>query len=443
MAIDPAKNKSCDYNSYKRVRYFHGMLLTERDFQEEQIYHQEKRRLLNRMLHGWGVVCGLGIKPTKPDSSKVIITPGMALDCLGNEVVVCNDFEVDLKKLPELCPDTSKGEKDPCAERETEDCMYYVGIKYTEAPTDPVPVYVTGGSCEEKTCEYSRVREGFCIRLFKSPPCHAVLPKDGLFEKILKCTNGQASNEKEMVACTKKVLDEFGASFCDQPYPCPTCCCDGEPYVILGCIDLKDTKCRVETIKQGMIHTNDKRRYVRTPMLWDYFFGSFYPQISQFLDNPFVLICMALGLLDDRFEKIVAAPAVSGRVGAINKMASVNKMTQEQAKAEIASQKLVYNKTVVLSAATAPGLAARAVSIEKIDPKIQNKVDLVTDSTGKVLFYMPAAVEEKVDVSGLKKEMDEIRRKNNEDLKALDTAYKKKLDEMNKAIRELRTKLGK
>ncbi len=65
MNTDTTK-KSCDYNSYKRTRYFHGMLLTERDFQEEQIYHQEKRRLLNRMLHGWGVVCGLGVKPTNP-----------------------------------------------------------------------------------------------------------------------------------------------------------------------------------------------------------------------------------------------------------------------------------------------------------------------------------------------------------------------------------------
>lgn len=447
MSTDTTK-KSCDYNTYKRVRYFHGMLLTERDFQEEQIYHQEKRRLSNRMLHGWGVVCGLGVKPTIPESSKVIITPGTALDCLGNEIVVCKDFEVDLKKLPDLCPDTSKDEKDLCVERETGDCKYYIGIKYTEAPTDPVPVYVTGGSCEEKTCEYSRVREGFCIKLFKSPPCHAALPKAGLFEDIVKCTTDNPSSEDKL-KCVKKSLDKFIASFCEQPFPCPTCCCDGEPYVVLGSIDLKDT-CTVATIKQEMININDGRRYVRTPMLWDYFFGSFSPQINQFLDNPFVLICRALGLLDDRLDSIVASPAVSGRVDAVNKMASVNKMTEEQAKVEIASQKLVYNKTVPLTAATAASMAGRAVAIEKIEPT--TRVDIVTDKAGKVLFYMPAAVAEKVDMSGLRKEMDEkmadIRNKNAADLEKMDVAYQKKLEKlhemnkkMNETIKELKTKI--
>jgi len=443
MSTDTTK-KSCDYNNYKRTRYFHGMLLTERDFQEEQIYHQEKRRLLNRMLHGWGVVCGLGVKSTTPETSKIVITPGMALDCLGNEIVVCNDFEMDLKKLPDLCPDMSGGEKDPCAERETGDCKYYIGIKYTEAPTDPVPVYVTGGSCEEKTCEYSRIREGFCIKLFKSPPCHAILPEDGLLEEILNCTKGQASNQ-DKVKCAKKVLDDFLSSFCDHPYPCPTCCCDGEPYVILGSVNLTSTTCVVTTIKQEMININDGRRYVRTPMFWDYFFGSFFPQIGQFLDNPFVLVCRALGLLDDRLEKIVSGPAVSGRVDTVSKMASVNKMTEEQAKGEIAKQGLVYNKTVPLTMAAAANLAGRAVAIEKIEPK--TPVDLVTDSSGKVLFYIPAEAEEKIDVAGLRNEMEakiaEMQKQNADDLKKIDTAYQKKLDDLNKTIKDLRAKIGK
>jgi len=443
MKTDTTK-KTCDYNSYKRTRYFHGMLLTERDFQEEQIYHQEKRRLLNRMLHGWGVVCGLGVKPTKPESSKIVISPGMALDCLGNEIVVCNEYELDLKKLPDLCPDTGAGAKDPCAERETQDCKYYIGIKYAEAPTDPVPVYLPGGSCEEKTCEYSRIREGFCIKLFKSPPCHAVLPKDGLFEKIVNCTKGNASNEDKL-KCVQKALDDFLASFCDQPYPCPTCCCDGEPYVIIGSIDLTTTKCTVTTIKQDMININDGRRYVRTPMLWDYFFGSFFPQVSELLNNPFVLICRALGLLDEQLDKIVTAPQVSGRVDAVNKMASVNKMSEEQAKVEIASQKLVYNRTMTLSAASAANLATRAVAIEKIEPN--TRVDLVTDNTGKALFYIPVAAEERVDVSGLRKEMDakvaEIQKKNTEALKKMDAANQKKLDELNKTIKEMKARINK
>ena len=55
----------CDYNEFRRLRYFHGMLLDDKDFQAEQQYHAGKRRLLNRMLHGSGVVCGLDIKGKK------------------------------------------------------------------------------------------------------------------------------------------------------------------------------------------------------------------------------------------------------------------------------------------------------------------------------------------------------------------------------------------
>jgi hypothetical protein len=401
MATDSAKNKGCDYNTYKRVRYFDGMLLTARDFQEEQIYHQEKRRLLNRMLHGWGVVCGLGVKPTKPASSRVIITPGTALDCLGNEIVVCSDFEVDLKKLPDLCPDKSKGEKDPCAERETGDCKYYIGIKYNEAPTDPVPVYVAGGSCEEKTCEYSRVREGFCIRLFKSPPCHAVFPKDGLFEKIVNCTKAgnEKESEKEMVGCMQKVLDDFRTSFCGHPYPCPTCCCDGEPYVILGSIDLTDTNCTVKTIADGMIDINDGRRYVMTPMFWQYFFGSLFPKVGALLDNPFTLICEDLNQLAKQPDK------------------------------------------------RKKDMARRAMAVETVEKVAPGTTLELAIKANRALFQPSAGVEEKVDVSGLRREMDaklaEIRKKNTEDLKKMDAAYQKKLDEMSRTIKELRTKIGK
>jgi hypothetical protein len=440
MNSDSTK-KNCDYNSYKRVKYFHGMLMTERDFQEEQSYHQEKRRLLNRMLHGWGVVCGLGLKPTTPESSRIVITPGMALDCLGNEIVVCNEYELDLKGLPDLCPGATAA--DPCAEAQTQDCKYYVGIKYTEAPTDPVPVYVTGGSCDDKTCEYSRIREGYCVGLFKSPPCIAMLPKDGFVGKIINCTAGQASGDDKL-KCVKKALEDFTTSFCEQPYPCPVCCCDGEPYVILGRIDLTSTKCAVTTINQDMININDGRRYVRTPMFWDYILGSFYPQIAELLDNPFVLICRALGLLDAQLDKIMTAPAVSGRVDAINKMTSVSKMSEEQARVELARQNLVYNKTVTLSAGTAANLATRAVGIAKIEPN--TRVDLVTDSAGKVLFYIPAAAE-KIDVNALRKEMDakvaDIQKKNAADLKKMDAAYQKRLDDLNGTVNELKTKIGK
>jgi hypothetical protein len=45
-----------------RNNYFEGKRLTPDSFRVEQRYLVERRRLLNRAIHGWGVVYGYGIK---------------------------------------------------------------------------------------------------------------------------------------------------------------------------------------------------------------------------------------------------------------------------------------------------------------------------------------------------------------------------------------------
>jgi hypothetical protein len=51
----------CD--SGLRNQYFEGKRLTADSFRVEQSYLLERRRLLNRAIHGWGVVYGYGLKP--------------------------------------------------------------------------------------------------------------------------------------------------------------------------------------------------------------------------------------------------------------------------------------------------------------------------------------------------------------------------------------------
>ena len=68
----------------KRNRYFNGKVLSAKDFQDEQRYFLEKHRLLNRCLHGHGVVCGLLVAPTDPASPDgVLVEPGIGLDATG------------------------------------------------------------------------------------------------------------------------------------------------------------------------------------------------------------------------------------------------------------------------------------------------------------------------------------------------------------------------
>ena len=74
------------YYSFERNNYYYGKMLTSRDFQNEQSYMNDKRRLENRLLQGSGIVYGLDV--VAADDSSVILQSGMALDRAGREIVV-------------------------------------------------------------------------------------------------------------------------------------------------------------------------------------------------------------------------------------------------------------------------------------------------------------------------------------------------------------------
>ncbi|PYQ39183.1 MAG: hypothetical protein DMF77_22180 [Acidobacteria bacterium] len=78
----------------QRLRYFTGRHMTARDFRDTDAYHRTFRHLHNRILHGWGVACGLEVEPhprpeCRPD--RVVVRCGLALDCCGREIVVPMD----------------------------------------------------------------------------------------------------------------------------------------------------------------------------------------------------------------------------------------------------------------------------------------------------------------------------------------------------------------
>ncbi len=123
----------------ERNNYFTGKLLTEKDFNVEQRYHVEKHKLHNRFLHGCGVVHGLAISLQGYIAS---VSPGLALDCAGNEIIVLESIDL---KLPE------KGQ------------VIYVTLSYQECPVDPVLVLTEPVSSSSNNLQYSRIREEFVL----------------------------------------------------------------------------------------------------------------------------------------------------------------------------------------------------------------------------------------------------------------------------------------
>ena len=60
--VEESTEETCDIKAFERNKYFYGKLMTVRDFETEQRYFNEKRSMLNRLVHGIGLVCGLEVK---------------------------------------------------------------------------------------------------------------------------------------------------------------------------------------------------------------------------------------------------------------------------------------------------------------------------------------------------------------------------------------------
>jgi hypothetical protein len=148
----------------ERTRYFAGQILDEADLVQEQTYLREKARRHNRLLHGWGIVCGLGVRPG-PAGHEVTVSPGYALDPLGDEIVVADGVIVDLRtedaegNAVSPCPDSDR--KRVRAKRSPEQRLF-LAVRHAECATHPVP---TGESVE-----HSRTRESFAVRLLPRLP---------------------------------------------------------------------------------------------------------------------------------------------------------------------------------------------------------------------------------------------------------------------------------
>jgi hypothetical protein len=85
MKMECCTEHTCE--SGLKNNFFEGKRLTPDMFRVEQQYLVERRRLLNRAIHGWGVVYGYGITSVKDGSSnRLEIKPGLALDKCGREL---------------------------------------------------------------------------------------------------------------------------------------------------------------------------------------------------------------------------------------------------------------------------------------------------------------------------------------------------------------------
>jgi hypothetical protein len=299
-SFDKSKAR-CDFNEFARVRYVHGMLLDDQAFQAEQKYHVGKRKFLNRMLHGSGVVCGLGVRGEKGGQT-IEVSPGFALDCSGNEIWVSHSEKIDLASL---IPPKAKPKEAECEEKVPDKPgEYYIGIRYDEKGTNPVSIYLPSGGCDERTCENSRYKEGYCIQVVDCcirPRNEAGSQGRGLLDVlngslVLKPRPAQEHPDATCDHCKDLQGDKLERCLelerrCEQSVPCPECCsCDSACSVVLGKITVDDNL-RLQTVC-----LNECRKYVLTPhLLRHLLLGMTDPDDNQradeFINNPIGALC--------------------------------------------------------------------------------------------------------------------------------------------------------
>jgi hypothetical protein len=127
-------------------------MLTARDFETEQRYFNNKRRLINRTTIGTGVVCGLGVYQN--DDTSFSMETGMALDYMGREIVVSAPV---IRKLQMVDGYDSLSKSEQA----------FLCLKYAQTPKEPVNNIGAGDKESER---FNKIEENYSLYLSTDTP---------------------------------------------------------------------------------------------------------------------------------------------------------------------------------------------------------------------------------------------------------------------------------
>lgn len=147
--------KNLQYFPFERNQYYYGKLITQQDFVSEQQYMNNKRRLINRFLHGAGVASGLQV--VRIDDKSFSLEAGLALDEVGREILVDKPTVQRLDRLDGY---------EELMETQGAD-MVYLCISYAEEDVYPSRSVAKNDLSREQV--YEKSREGFKLWLTGMP----------------------------------------------------------------------------------------------------------------------------------------------------------------------------------------------------------------------------------------------------------------------------------
>ncbi len=161
--------KNTQLYPFERNKYFYGKLLSVEDFTFEQKYMNDKRRLINRLVHGVGVVCGLNV--VRVDDTTISVESGLALDSTGREIVVDMPVTKKLTMLNGYASAVNSGNH----------AYVYLCIEYSEGEKGNSHNLVA----ENGSVNADRIREGYNLFLTASEPEDDIDRSSELYERAV------------------------------------------------------------------------------------------------------------------------------------------------------------------------------------------------------------------------------------------------------------------
>lgn len=220
-----------------RPRWFAGQLVGPGDLEALQQWAIGRSRRHNRLVHGWGVVCGLAVDATtSPVTGEVVpwsvtVESGYALSACGDEVCVPARVKIDIRQPRPDGSDVCAPPVDPwCApvrERRDPHRTYYLAIRYAEQQSRPVRSAGCGCGCTDDSCEYSRVAETYVLAILEALPDCYEEPRDAgrlAYLDVAEHGSSVVTDFREAVSCTPEIRRL-------RTRRCPDCC---SPWVVLA-----------------------------------------------------------------------------------------------------------------------------------------------------------------------------------------------------------------
>jgi hypothetical protein len=194
----------------KRVNYTFGLVLGVEEFVQSDTYFLAKHHVENRLLHGYGTVCGLDVVAQTSPILEIQVTPGWAINPRGQEIQVPQLMCVELNNW--LSANLAALQDALLTTAPPLTLNLCVVLCSRECKTDTVPIPGEPCMTQSSSMAPSRIADSFdmmlCLDYSASPPISSPpsTSSGGL------CLTRPAQLEDEAISALVTLLSEFEVS---------------------------------------------------------------------------------------------------------------------------------------------------------------------------------------------------------------------------------------